>query len=262
MAVDVGVRYPETARGERLEVLLHGGQPGDRQGAVRGAVVGHRPADHLVLLRLADQLEVLLRGLPCRLHRLSPTGGEEDPVQIARREVCDPLRQLGLHRGGVAPHREVGQLGGLLGGRLGQHATPVPDLDDEEPGQAVQDLPALVVPDVGTLPAGDHRDRRLRMAPLTGEVHPQVVRGTGGRRVRHAGRGLLDRGGHLMLQSLSFGSRQVCSTSSRPTGSTGRSSAGPPPGADRPVCRRSPPRGCPEQRAPGERRCCGGSPPW
>ena len=205
VTVEIGVGDPEAARGQRFEVLLHGGQAGDGQGAVRGAVIGDRAADHLVLLGLADQLEVLLRGLPRRLHCLSPACGEEDAVQIAGREVGDPLGQLGLNRGGVAPHREVRQLGGLLGGHLGQLSTPVPDLDDEQPRQPVQDLPALVVPDVGALPAGDDRDGGLRVAALAGEVHPKVVCGAGRRRVGYAGRRVLDRSGHPRLLMASIG---------------------------------------------------------
>jgi hypothetical protein len=81
----------------------------------------------------------------------------------------------------------------------------VPDLDDEQSGQPVQDLPALVVPDVGALPARDHRDGDLRVAALAGEVHPEVVRGAGRRRVGYAGREVLDRSGHPRLLMASIG---------------------------------------------------------
>jgi hypothetical protein len=151
-----------------------------------------------VLLWLADEFEVLLRGLPRRLHRLAATGGEEDPVQVAGGEGGDPLDELGLHRGGVAPHRKVRQLGGLLGGDLGHLAAAVSDLDDEQAGQAgqaVEDFPAAVVPNVGTFATGDDRDGRFGVAALPGEVHSEVVGSPGRGRVGDAGRVLLDRGG-------------------------------------------------------------------
>jgi hypothetical protein len=146
--------------------------------------------------RLADELEVLLGGLPSRLHGLAPAGGEEDAVEVTGSQPGDPLGQLGLHGRGVAPHREERQLGRLLGGDLGQVAPAVADLHDEQPGEAVEDLPAAVVPDVGALAARDDGDRRLRVAALPCEVHPEVVGGPARRHVGGTGRVLLDGSRH------------------------------------------------------------------
>jgi hypothetical protein len=146
--------------------------------------------------RLADELEVLLGGLPRRLHGLAPAGGEEDAVEVTGSQPGDPLGQLGLHGRGVAPHREERQLGRLLGGDLGQVAPAVADLHDEQPGEAVEDLPAAVVPDVGALAARDDGDRRLRVAALPCEVHPEVVGGLARRHVGGTGRVLLDGSRH------------------------------------------------------------------
>jgi hypothetical protein len=47
-----------------------------------------------VLAGLTGQLEVLLGELPGRLDSLASSGGEEDPVEVARGVVGDALRQL------------------------------------------------------------------------------------------------------------------------------------------------------------------------
>ncbi len=83
-AVGVGVGHLERARHQRLVGRAQRGQAGDGQRALRGAVVGDRPADHLGLAGLAGELEVLLGQLPRALHGLAAAGGEEDPVEVAR----------------------------------------------------------------------------------------------------------------------------------------------------------------------------------
>ena len=96
-AVEVGVGHLEGARHQRLEHLLGGRDAGDRQRALRRAVVGHGAADHLVLGGLADQLEVLLGQLPRGLDGLAAAGGEEDAVEVAR----------GVVRRGARPARSA-----------------------------------------------------------------------------------------------------------------------------------------------------------
>lgn len=93
-AVDVGVRHLVRAGDQRLEGGLQRRETGDGQGALRGAVVGDRTRDDLVLGRLALELEVLLGQLPRGLDGLAATGGEEDLVQVARGVVGEPLGQL------------------------------------------------------------------------------------------------------------------------------------------------------------------------
>jgi hypothetical protein len=173
--VDVGVGHLVRAGHQRLERRLERGQPGDGQRALRRAVVGHRPGDHLVLARVAGQFVVLLGQLPGRLDRLAAACGEEHLVQVARRIVRQPLRQL--HRLGVrvAPHREERQLLGLLVGGLGQLVPPVPGVDHEQAGQPVHvPLPAVVV-DVRALAAHNGGHRGVLVRRHAGEVHPQVV---------------------------------------------------------------------------------------
>ena len=79
------------------------------------AVVGDVAADDLVLHRLAGELEVLLGELPRALDGLSAAGGEEHPVEVARRIVREALSELDRTRVGVGPDGEEGQLLGLLG---------------------------------------------------------------------------------------------------------------------------------------------------
>jgi hypothetical protein len=85
--------------------------------------------DYLVLLWLSGELEELLGQLPGRFYRFTATGGEEDPVEVARRGVGQPLGQLNGLRVGVGPQREVRQFGGLLGRGLGELAPSMPDPD-------------------------------------------------------------------------------------------------------------------------------------
>jgi hypothetical protein len=81
---------------------------------------------------LRDGLEVLLGHLPRRLDRLRAAGGEEDPVEVAGREYGQTLGEFDRPRVRVGPQREVGQLGGLAGARLGYLGPAVPDLADEQ----------------------------------------------------------------------------------------------------------------------------------
>ncbi len=176
--VRVRVRHLERTGHQRLEHLLGGRDPGDGQRPLRRPVVGHRPADDLVLVGLAHQLPVLLGELPRSLDGLAAPGGEEDPVEVRRCVVGQPLGEVDGGGVRVGPEREEREVLRLARRRLRQHGPPVTDLDDEEPGEPVEVLLARVVPDVCAL-ALDH-DGHLRTVVVRGvtrEVHPQVVAG-------------------------------------------------------------------------------------
>ena len=132
--------------------------------------------------------------------RLAAAGGEEDAVQVAGRACGEPLGELDRARVRVRPEREERELLGLLRGCLSQLLAAVPDLDDEQPGEAVDVLVAAVVPDLVAVAAGDDRNAVAQAAlaavledRVAREVHPQVVASglavqRAERRVRVAGR--------------------------------------------------------------------------
>ena len=175
--VEVGVGHLEGPGHQRFERGADLGDAGDGEGPHGGAVVRDVTADDLVPLGLADQLEVLAGQLPRRLDGLGAAGGEEDPVEVAGRQVGDLLGQLDGLRVRVAPHREVGQLGRLLGSRLHQFHPTVAELAGEQAGQAVQVALAVLVVDPHALAVGDDRDLLAGVVRHAGEVHPQVAVG-------------------------------------------------------------------------------------
>ena len=175
-AVEVRVGHVHRGRHEGLERFLQRRDAGDGQGAVGGAVVGDLPADDLGLGGLAGELEVLLRRLPGGLDGLAAAGREEHPVEVARGVGRDALGQR--DGGGVRerPEREEGELGGLLGGRLGELLATMTDLHDEQPGETVEVALAPRVPDVGALALDDHRDVVIIVIDaMAREVHPQML---------------------------------------------------------------------------------------
>ncbi|CAB4620193.1 unannotated protein [freshwater metagenome] len=137
------------------------------------AVVGNRAADDLVLVGLASQFEVLLGHLPCTLHGFTTTGSKEHTIQVTRCALGDALGHLNGLGVGVTPDREVLQLLGLLGHRVGDLITAVTGVDDEEPREPVKVLAALVVPDVGTFTLNDDGHvATIVEARVAREVHP------------------------------------------------------------------------------------------
>ena len=156
-AVVVGVRHAEAAGGDRLEHLLHRRDAGDRERALRGAVVGDGARDDLVLGRAALQLPVVLGELERGLDRLAAAGGEEDAVEVAGRVVGEPVGELDGGGMRVRPDREERELLGLLRGGLGEALAAVAGVHDEEAGQAVDVLLARRVPDVVALALDDDR---------------------------------------------------------------------------------------------------------
>ena len=107
----------------------------------------------MCLIGLPTSFQYCLASFHGGLDGLATAGGEEDPVEVAGRAAGEPLGQLDRPRVGVGPQREERELARLRGGRLGQFLAAVTDLDDEQPGEAVEVAPALVVPDVGALAA-------------------------------------------------------------------------------------------------------------
>ena len=145
---------------ERLERGAQCRDPVDGERAHRRAVVRDRPRDRLPpALRLLAGGVVLARELPRRLHRLRAARAEEDPVQVARRELGDGRGQLDRAGMRVRPVRVEGQLLHLVVRRLADLvAERVADVDREEPGQRVEVPLAVRVLEVAALAADDDRD--------------------------------------------------------------------------------------------------------
>jgi hypothetical protein len=162
-------------RDEWLEHRFRRWDAGDRERALWCAVVGDVAADHLVLHRFSGDLEVLLGDLPGTLDSFAAAGGEEDSVEVTRRQVGKSLGQLDRLRVGIGPEREERELAGLLGRRLGKLRASVPDLDDEQPREPVEIALALVVPDVRAVAAHNHGHVAALIRRHPGEMHPQVL---------------------------------------------------------------------------------------
>ncbi len=183
--VEVGVRHLVGTGNQRFEGGLRDRDPGDRQSALGGAVVGDIAADHLVLGGLARELVVLLGQLPRRLDGLAATAGEEGAVDVRRGQLPEAVGQLDRRRVRVGPQREERECLGLLGHRLGDLLATVTGLHGEQPSEAVEVGPALVVPDPRTLAADDdgHVAGTLLVDRVPREVHPEPVPGPVGQGV-------------------------------------------------------------------------------
>ena len=64
----------------------------------------------------------MLRELERRLDGLAAAGGEEDVVEVSRREVGDAVGELDRGRVRVRPDREERELLGLAGAGFGERA--------------------------------------------------------------------------------------------------------------------------------------------
>src|ERR1700733_8028470 len=80
-------------------------------------------------------------------------------------------------RGPVGPQREIGPLAALPGAGLRHLGPAVPDLADEQAGQAVQVALAVLVEDVLAGPADDDRNVGVVVGGHAGEVQPHVPLG-------------------------------------------------------------------------------------
>ncbi len=177
-AVDVRVGDVATARRQRLELGSQVGDAGGRERPQRGAVVGDLAGDHLVLLAFAERPVVVAGELQRRLDRLRAAGGEEDAVEVGRRQRGDPRRQLDRPRVGVAPERVEVEFFDLLRRRLAVLAAAVAGVDAEEAGEPVEVAVAVLVVDVAALGAGDDRDLVVRpVGAHPREVHPKMSTG-------------------------------------------------------------------------------------
>ena len=177
-AVEVRVRDVAAAGRERLErrAQARDARGGDR--AQRRAVVGRLAGDDLRLVRVAGELVVLAHELDRALDRLRAAAREEDAVEVPGRERGDLRRQLDRRRVRVGPVGEEPELLGLVGAGLRDVGAAVADVDAEQRAEPVEVAVAVLVPDVATLAADQHRDvSALLVRAHARVVQPQVALG-------------------------------------------------------------------------------------
>ena len=124
---------------------------------------------------LAARLVIGERDLHRGVDRLRPRVGEEDAVQVARRQLRDARRELELlrMRRAVNGAHEV-ELAQLRADRVGDLLAAVAGGDAEQARRRVDDLVAAVVPVVHAFGAHDHLRIGLEVA-VRRERHPVFV---------------------------------------------------------------------------------------
>ena len=146
----------EDPRQREIETLVEGRQAGKAARAERRAVVGPPAADDLLLLGSAQGVVVVPGELDLRLVRVGARDAEERLGVGDRGHLPQLLRQR--HRRFVALAGEevrVGEVPHLLRRNLGQLFHAVAQGGAPEAGQALDVLPALLVPDPDALRPGD-----------------------------------------------------------------------------------------------------------
>ncbi len=133
-------------------------------------MVGVVAADDDLLGGLAEDLPIGADEPDIGIVRLGPAGGEEDMVQIARREFGHLVgqrdhRHMRRHEEGVV----IGQLFHLPVGHFGQLVTAIADVHAPQPRHRVEDLLALAVGQGHPGGAGDHPCAFFRKNGVRGE---------------------------------------------------------------------------------------------
>ena len=175
-AIAVRVRNVNPAWCERLELAPKRRDAGGAESPKGGAVVRDLARDQLGLQGVSPGAVIAPRQLDRRLDGLGSAVGEEDPVQVARRQRRDPRRQLDRAGVGVAPDRDEVELLDLRRHRIAELAAAVTRVDAEERREAVEIAFAVVIPDVAPLTANDDGDLVVRAERAhLGEVHPEMA---------------------------------------------------------------------------------------
>ena len=143
-----------------------------RGAAEVGAVIAALAPDKAGLRALAPHVVIAERDLERGVRRLRARVGEEHMVEIARREVDQPVGELeGGRMAKLEGRREVHALGLRLD-RRHDRLVPVARVAAPEPGRAVQDLAAARRVVVHALGAR-HQARLLLVAPVRRKRHPE-----------------------------------------------------------------------------------------
>ncbi len=154
-AVGVGVGDVVNEAGLEVEPALVALLAGDRRAEIGGAVIGLVARDDVLLVGLADVVEVEHDEAQGRIHRLRAAGAEEHLVQVARRELAQLFGQQGRRRRAQAPGRGIGHAHDLLVDGVGHLLAAVADLLAPHAGRRVEQAVAVGVVDVDALGALD-----------------------------------------------------------------------------------------------------------
>ncbi len=170
----MGVGQVVDAGEQAAEVHAVADDAADRNPAEADAVIAPLAADQPGLGPLSARPLVGEGDLQRRIDRLRAGVGEEDPVQVERRDRRQPG---GEGEGQRMAHVEAGgivHLAGLPPHRLDDAGAIVPGVDAPEAGGAIEDLPPVGRRVVHPLGAGEHTRVGLE-PPVGGEGHPVGV---------------------------------------------------------------------------------------
>ena len=163
-SVVVGRLGMQHALDRQIEVLMEGGQPGERTGGNAGAVIAALARDDLLLLRPASDIVVVAHQLDLGLVGIAAGESVVDLVEAVAGELGDTLGERDQRLVGVADIGVVvGEFLGLGVDGLGDLGTPVADVDAVEPGKGVDHLTPVAVNDGDPLATGDDTPRRIAM---------------------------------------------------------------------------------------------------
>jgi len=145
------------------------------QGADGLAVVGLREGDEADLVGSAALLPVLEAHFQGHFHRRRTVVGQKHPIQVARRQGHQPLRQFRRRLVGEAGEDVVGDALRLLLQGAVEARMVVAEQVDPPGGDAVDVAPAVHVDEPGALAAGDGDGRLQLMVLLLGAGMPQMA---------------------------------------------------------------------------------------
>jgi hypothetical protein len=144
-----------------VEVRPVAGAAGAGGGERRRAVIAVVAHDDALLLRPAQHVVVEFREAQRAVHRGRPARGEKDPVEIARRQRGDLLRQPRRGARGHIPGRGIGQHHRLMRHGIDDLAAAVAHLRAPHARRPVDQAAAVLGMDIDALGMSQHRLRGL-----------------------------------------------------------------------------------------------------